>query len=174
MKALTISDADMMILGLQDEIRRSADARYDHRLHGILLVAQGMSCPEVARLLGDAPRTVEMWVQRFERHGLAGLVDGERPGRPSRLTPVQVAKVDQVLRDAPSSVGLSGQLWDGKTLSAYVAKEFGVSLGVRQAQRLFRQLGFRLRKPRPVIAHADPAQQEAYKKTARRAGGSDD
>ena len=165
MKALTISDADMIVLGLQDEIRRSADARYDHRLHGILLVAQGMSCPEVARLLGDAPRTVENWVRRFEREGLAGLVDIERPGRPSRLTAEQLARVDRALREPPSAVGLSGQLWDGKTLSAYLALEFGVSVGVRQAQRLFRLLGFRQRKPRSVIAHADPAQQAAYKKS---------
>jgi len=165
MKALTISDADMIVLGLQDEIRRSADARYDHRLHGILLVAQGMSCPEVARLLGDAPRTVENWVRRFEREGLAGLVDIERPGRPSRLTAEQLAQADRSLREPPSAVGLSGQLWDGKTLSAYLALEFGVSVGVRQAQRLFRQLGFRQRKPRPVIAHANPAQQAAYKKS---------
>jgi transposase len=114
-----------------------------------------------------------MWVQRFERHGFAGLVEGERPGRPSRLTAAQVTHVDRVLREPPSAVGLSGQLWDGKTLSAYVAQEFGVALGVRQAQRLFRQLGFRLRKPRPVIAHADPVQQAAYKKTDDAWGGSD-
>lgn len=166
MKALTIIDADTIILGLQDEIRRSAEARYDHRLHGILLVAHGMNCPEVARLLGDAPRTVENWVRRFERDGLAGLVDGERQGRPSRLTTEQLAQVDRLLRQPPSGIGISGQLWDGKTLSAYIAQEFGVKLGVRQAQRLFRQLGFRLRKPRPLIAHADPTQQAAYKKSA--------
>ncbi len=82
MKALTISDADMMVLGLQDEIRRSEESRYDHRLHGVLLVAQGMTCPEVARLLGDAPRTVERWVHHFEQDGLAGLTEGER-GRPA-------------------------------------------------------------------------------------------
>ncbi|MGH8653570.1 MAG: winged helix-turn-helix domain-containing protein [Gammaproteobacteria bacterium] len=37
---------------------------------------------------------------------------------------------------------------------------------MRQCQRLFRQMGFRLRKPRPVIAKADPAAQAAFKKTA--------
>jgi hypothetical protein len=73
MKPLTITDASTMLLGLQDEIRRSEESRYDHRLHGVLLVAQGMSCPEVSRLLGDAPRTVEYWVGRFEAQGLAGL-----------------------------------------------------------------------------------------------------
>jgi hypothetical protein len=30
---------------------------------------------------------------------------------------------------------------------------------------MFRQLGFRLRKPRPLIAHADPVEQAAVKKT---------
>ena len=82
MKPLTIKDAETVILGLQDEIRRSGEARYDHRLHGVLLVAQGLSCPQVAHLLGDAPRTVEYWVQRFEKEGLSGLVGG----RASRST----------------------------------------------------------------------------------------
>ena len=59
-----------MILGLQDEIRRSEESRYDHRLHGVLLVAQGMTCPAVAKLLGDAVRTVEYWVRRFEAEGV--------------------------------------------------------------------------------------------------------
>jgi flavin reductase (DIM6/NTAB) family NADH-FMN oxidoreductase RutF len=39
------------------------------------------------------------------------------------------------------------------------------ALGVRQCQRMFRDLGFRFRKPRPKMAHADPEQQATYKKT---------
>jgi len=55
MKALTISDTENMIMALQDEIRRNDASRYDHRLHGVLLVAQGMTCPKVAELLGIRP-----------------------------------------------------------------------------------------------------------------------
>jgi transposase len=55
-------------------------------------------------------------------------------------------------------------LWDGKTLSAFIKKRFGVTLQVRQCQRLFNQLGFRLRKPRPMIAHSDPSVQDEFKK----------
>src|SRR5512141_1176767 len=106
MKPLTITDPDI-ILGLQDEIRRSEESRYDHRLHGVLLVAQGMSCPEVGRLLGDAPRTVQYWVRRFEEQGLTGLVEGERAGRPRRLSERQLEAVDSLLRQPPSSVGLA-------------------------------------------------------------------
>jgi transposase len=162
-RPLTINDPDI-ILGLQDEIRRSEESRHDHRLHGVLLVAQGMTCPEVARLLGDSPRTVQYWLNRFEEDGLAGLTEKERSGRPTSLTEKQLAVVGKVLREAPVAHGLSGNLWDGKTLSAFIKKKFRVSLGLRQCQRLFRQLGFRLRKPRPEIAHADAELQKEHKK----------
>ncbi len=167
MKPLAISDAATIILGLQDEIRRSEESRYDHRLHGVLLVAQGMSCPEVSRLLGDSPRTVEYWVRRFEDRGLAGLVEGERSGRPRRLNDKQLEEINSVLRQPPESVGIPRGLWDGKGLAAFIKKRYGITLGVRRCQYMFKSFGFRLRKPRPLIARANPELQEAYKKTPR-------
>lgn len=167
MKALTISDQENMIMALQDEIRRNDMSRYDHRLHGVLLVAQGMTCPQVAGLLGDSPRSVVNWVQRFEAHGLAGLSEGERSGRPSRLNDQQLIQVEAALRASPVDYGLPTAMWDGPTLSAFLRRQFGVTLKVRQCQRFFRQLGFRLRKPRPQVAQADPELQRAHKKTPR-------
>jgi len=164
MKKLSISDPDIMVLALQDEIRRTEEARYDHRLHAMLLVAQGMSCRKAAALLGDSPRTVQYWVRRFEEEGLSGLVDDERRGRPRRLNEEQLDRIASVLRDSPSQAGMPANLWDGKTVSAFILKEWNIVLGVRQCQRLFRQLGFRFRKPRPVIAHAKPEEQQRFKK----------
>ncbi len=167
MRALTIADSATIVLGLQDEIRRSDESRYDHRLHGVLLVAQGMTCPEVARLLGDAPRSVEYWVRDFNEKGLAGLREGERSGRPTRLDAQQLAEIGAILRKSPRDIGLGVNLWDGKTLAAWISGKYAVDLGVRQCQRLFRQLGFRLRKPRPAIAQADPDKQKAHKKNSK-------
>jgi transposase len=129
-----------------------------------------MTCPEAARLLGDAPRSVEYWVQRLEKDGLGGLLEGERPGRPRRLTKQQMKVVDRVLRRSPSEAGLSGNLWDGKTLSTWIEQEYGIALGVRQCQRLFRHLGFRLGRPRPALAHADAELQKAHKKNKKTSG----
>jgi len=75
MKPLTIADASTIVLGLQDEIRRSEESRYDHRLHGVLLVAQGMSCPEISRRLGDSPRTVNIG---FAASKIEGWLGGKR------------------------------------------------------------------------------------------------
>ena len=164
MKALVISNAEDMFFALQDEIRRTDEARYTHRLHAHLLVAQGMSCRKVAQLLGDVPRIIVYRVNRFENEGFAGLIDVERPGRPCRLNNDHLAELEFVLRSEPRKYGLQG-LWDGKTLSAFVEQRWGIFLGVRQCQRLFRRFGFRLRKPRSKIANADPGMQAEYKKT---------
>ncbi len=165
MRKLVIADAEVMRLAIQQEIARSEESRYDHRLHGVLLVSQDLSCYQVADWLGEHPRTVERWVHRFETRGFAGLQEGERAGRPPRLTPRQMAAVDRALRKPPRSLGYAQTLWDGKLLAHHVAQRYGVPLGARQCQRLFHQLGFRRRKPRPVIAQADPAAQAAFKKT---------
>ncbi len=125
---------------LLGEIRRSAESRYDHRLHGVLLVARGLSCGNVGRLLGTCRRTVQYWVHRFEVLGLPGLRDGDRSGRPRSLDGEQVRLLAAVLDLPPGHFGLDGKGWSGKMLRAYLEREFGVTLSVRQCQRLLREI----------------------------------
>lgn len=167
MKKLEISDADLMRIAIQQEIHRSEESRYDHRLHGILLVSSGLTCYEGADLLGQSPRTIQYWVGRFEQNGFAGLQEGERSGRPSAMDGRTRLAIGKDLRSDPQDYGYAQTLWDGKLLSHHLSQHYGIQLGVRQCQRLFQQLGFRRRKPRPVIAQADPKAQKAYKKTSR-------
>jgi hypothetical protein len=55
---------------------------------------------------------------------------------------------------------------DGKTLSAWLQKSYGIGLKVRHCQRLFRHLQVRLRTPRPVLAQADSRRQKKNKKAS--------
>jgi len=166
MQKLTVKDADIMTIALQQEILRSAEARYDHRLHGVMLVSHGLTCYEVAEYLGQSPVTVQRWVQQFNTHGFAGLEDHERSGRPSRLPAEQLTILNRDLRRKPCEWGYKQNLWDSKLMAHHLMHSYGVQLGVRQCQRLFHQLKFRRRKPRPLIAKADPVAQDAYKKTS--------
>ena len=59
MRKLSVEDGDDMVIALQNEISRSLELRYDHRLHGVLIVAKGMSYYDVSNILGHSPRTVE-------------------------------------------------------------------------------------------------------------------
>ena len=166
MRKLEITDAQIMKIAVQEEILRSEESRYDHRLHGVLLISSGFSCYAVAELFGHSPRTVQSWVRRFEQSGFAGLEEVPRPGRPASLEKKMCRKLGQDLRRSPREYGYQQNLWDGKLLSHHLAQKFEVQLGLRQCQRLFSQLGFRRRKPRPLIANADPEKQRTYKKTA--------
>ena len=85
MKKLEISDTEVMGVAIRQEIARNDESRYDHRLHGVLLVANGMSARQAASWLSESERTVQRWVSRFEEIGFAGLQEGERSGRPRRL-----------------------------------------------------------------------------------------
>lgn len=166
MRRLKIQDADVMRIALQQEIERSDESRYDHRLHGVLLVATGQSCGEVAGLFGEDARTIQRWISRFEKHGFDGLREGERPGRPRALEARRWQRLSRDLRRSPREFGHAQNLWDGKLLSEHVKRRYGVSLGVRQCQRMFNRMGFRLRKPRPQVAQSDPLRVAAFKKTA--------
>jgi transposase len=142
MRSLIIPDAETAIELLQDEIRRSEESRYDHRLHAVLLVSQGLSPPEAAAWLGDSVRAVELWVHRFQEKRLAGLREGQRTGRPSRMNKDQLAQVLLAVRSSPSEAGLTGNQWDAKTLSSYL-RSLGVNLMLRQCRNLLRKWGLR-------------------------------
>ncbi len=77
-----------------------------------------------------------------------------------------ISSINSDLRNDPRNLGYSQNLWDGKLLSYHLENVYKVKLGVRQCQRLFNKLGFRLRKPRPVIARADEEAQVDFKKTS--------
>ena len=166
MRKLQIEDAEVVRLAIQQEIGPNEESRYDHRLHGLLLVSAGQSCREVAQLFGEAATTVQRWVGRFEAGGLDALREGERPGRPATLEAGQWRKLESDLRKTPRNFGLDATLWDGPSLAEHLRRRYRVDLGVRQCQRLFRRLGFRLRKPRPQVAQSDPIRVAVVKKTA--------
>ena len=168
MRPLTISFPDHSRALLQQEINLHQDARYDHRLHCVLLVASGLSCEKVASLFGDSPRTVVNWVRRFDGRGLAGLAEGNHSGRPTRLSAEQLEEVRSLVRQPPAQTEIDANLWDGKTLRVCLRKRFQVQMSVRQCQRLFRLVDTRYRLRRPLVAKADPQRQAEHKKNSKR------
>lgn len=147
---MKLSDSRLEFI-LQDEIRRSEESRYNHRLHAILLIANGMKCPEVSALLGDPERTIRRWIHRFNLYGFKGLIEVDHLGRPPRLPAAQMEKVSRILQRRPEDFGYRVKKWNGKFLSEYIRKEFGIRLGIRQCQRLYRLYGSNRSKPTAIL-----------------------
>jgi len=167
MKRIQVEDNEYMQEAIQQEILRNEDSRYDHRLHGVLLVSKGMSSYQAGAFLGHDSTTIQRWINDFNKNGFSGLYDKERPGRPASLDVRQWEKLGKDLRKQPKTFGYTQNLWDGKLLAHHLQSHYGIEVGVRQCQRIFHKFGFRRRKPRPVIAQADPSAQKTFKKTSK-------
>jgi transposase len=107
-----------------------------HRLHSVVLVLSGYSASEASRIHGDSPRAVAYWVNRFNDKGMAGLEDGERPGRPSKLDKHQIKKLQRFLKQAERK----SESINAERASAFILSEFGVSLTARQCWRILDKL----------------------------------
>lgn len=143
MTPLSVPDAPKLRDLLRREINDSSHARYLNRLHCLLLIACGHNCYEVAHYFGESPRTLELWIHRYEEAGIDGLKDRPRGGPGSRkLTTPQLSALEVDLREHPGELGYAQSAWSGKLLVTHLERKYNVRLSVRHAQRL-------LRRPRP-------------------------
>jgi len=149
-----IEGAKLVQSAIRREIDRDEASRYDHRLHALLLVASGRSCSEVAQWFGESASTVQRWVRRFQAHGLGGLHDVARSGRPRSLDAMQWRRLEADLRKTPRYFGFTARSWNGPTFAEHLRRCYGVDLGLRQCQRLFLRIASKPRRTRaaPVFS----------------------
>src|SRR5688572_13582851 len=85
---------------------RTAPVRLVERARIVQAAADGRSAPAIAAALGCSRPTVYAWVRRFNDHGLAGLQERPRAGRPPTYTAEQRAEVVAAALTAPKELGL--------------------------------------------------------------------
>jgi transposase len=123
---------------IRKEFRRSEEARYIHRLHGVLLVLLGLSTVKAGKLLGDPQRTIAHWVISFKTRGLDGLREGKKTGRSKILSPAQIKTLMNALAKSPKSAGLKADAWTNVLVSSFLHKRYGIKLNIRHCSRLLR------------------------------------
>jgi len=171
MKRLVVEHSEEVKLAIQSYFERNTESRFIHRLHGILLFINNekASCDSIGSLFGNSPRSISNWVRILNKSGdLESLRDKKRSGRPSRLHSEQKAALKKVLQRPPEENGMTANIWDGKTLSAYIERRYGIILKVRACQNLFHELGFSLKRARPKVSKGDEKKKEEVKKTLRK------
>jgi len=86
---------------LQRLVERERRADRAKRLRTVLLAKQGFTAPEIATCTGFSRRSVQDWVARYNREGLAGLETKPGRGRQPPLTPAQAEQLQQRLDAGP-------------------------------------------------------------------------
>ena len=101
---------------------RGAKTPYRDRLRAQIVpaAARGQHNARIAADLGVTADTVRKWRGRFARHGLGGLNDRPRPGRPRRISELTRAAVVALACQLPAATGVPLSRWTGPELLAEV------------------------------------------------------
>ncbi|MDP9409169.1 MAG: IS630 family transposase [Actinomycetota bacterium] len=118
---------------------RGAPAREVERARIVLLAAEGVPGKEIAAQVGCAEPTVVLWRRRYAEHGLAGLVDAPRPGKPPSVPEaVRDRVLTLTLTEPPVELGATH--WSSRLLAARLAAE-GSPLSHATVARIWRRFG---------------------------------
>ena len=94
----------------------------------MLLAAEGREAGEIGEGLRLHAKTARFWLKRFNAHGLAGLEESERPGRPPVYPADQVGAVIGAALTRPADLGLPFASWTLDRLVAYLGEAKGIAM----------------------------------------------
>ena len=137
---------------------RTAAARQVERANVVVAALEGTSVGAIAERFQLSPATVYLWLHRFEEHGLAGVADQPRGGRPATYTPEQVSQIIATALSDPQALGQSYASWTLDRLTAYLAEHRGITMKRSRLGELLLAEGLRWRKEETWFgARVDPA-----------------
>jgi transposase len=138
-------------------LRRATDVRTYRRTQAVLLMAQGRSVPDIARITGARPWAIYNWARRYRRTPTAdSLADAARPGRPRAAPAISNARIVRAFRRDPLRLGYSTTGWTVALLAEHLSRQYGCPISARTLRRRMRALGLRWKRPRYVYAEKDP------------------
>ena len=120
----------------------------------ILLSAQRHTVLELAMLFAMSCATVRFWIQRFNRHGPAGLYDDPRSGRPRKANPHVQETLVAMLQDDPRHAGYLATFWTVAMLGLALVHTVAVQLSASARRLALHELGLRWGRPRRSSARA--------------------
>jgi transposase len=125
---------------------RTEPARSVERAKIVWLSHEDRLVPAIAQELQLAPKTVRMWLKRFNADGLAGLEDAARSGRPATYTVAEVGEVIATALTNPQSLELPFASWTLDRLEAYLNETKGIAIKRSRIDEMLLAEGLRWRK----------------------------
>ena len=150
------------LVRLSKEAERDAAYRVAKRLQAVVLNSEGRTSGELAEIL-KAPRSkVSEWLSRYQAHGVEGLLEGYRCGRPPGLTRQQHEQLGDILDSGPVAYGLDSGVWTSPMIAWVIEEEFGVPYHPGHVRKLLHLLGFSVQRPRRVLSRANASEQDRW------------
>lgn len=149
---------------LRREAEKDGAYRVAKRLHAVLLNADGHSSGRIAEIL-KAPRSkASEWLANYASHGEEGLLEGQRSGRPARLSQVQRTALGDILESGPVAYGLDSGVWTSPMIGRVIEDEFDEVYHPGHIRKLLTAIGFSVQRPKRLLARADAELQARWRR----------
>lgn len=116
--------------------------RYFKRIQSIKLNAQGYSLPTISQLLEVHYNSVYHWILRYEHHGIEGLLDQPKSGRPHRLNETDQASIEAWVKETPNQP---------KTVLARIEQELDKTIHRNTLKRSLKRWDYTYRRARTSL-----------------------
>ena len=137
--------------------RAERDYQLRPRLQALWLLRRGRSVREAAGVVGAHERTVQQWLARYRRAGLAGVRAHRRAGRG------KAAYLSGEQQAALVAEAATGAFHTARDAMAWVQAQFGVTYRLKGMYRLLARLKVHPKVPRPLNPKSSLAAQDAWK-----------
>lgn len=142
-----------------------SNGRTVRRAQALLWLHQGESVGAVAHRLGLTRRAIYKIVERYQarsdRPTAERVSDLPHPGRPDHKRQQVMQVVAEFLRGSPSDYGYRAFAWTTPMLRSQVERRIAESVSARTVRRALRDLRYRYKRPRYVLARRSPTWHQA-------------
>lgn len=136
---------------LRTYAKGSADAGLRGRCKIILGLVRGNSPTTLATAgMGSSSRIYEV-MHRFIDRGLWGLADRREDNGDPKVTEFYQAELLAVVSRSPREYGYRRPTWTQELLILVLQKQTGIGISCTTMSRLFKRLGVRLGRPKPIV-----------------------
>jgi transposase len=143
MRTRTLHFPDDALPTLETFLKQTKEARGFRRAQAVREVIKGQRLQTVSDTLHFTYSALRKWVHRFAHHGVQGLADRPRSGRPPQVTCALAYHLDRLVDQDPLEHGSSHSQWSCQELATVLARQTGVRLSresVRDVLKKRRQL----------------------------------
>jgi transposase len=160
MPRLTITLTPDQVSELDDLIAHAQQPEVRRRTQIIRLLHAGYTPTYLAGELGISRKTVYNVAHTFELHGIDGLYDRHRSGRPGRADDHYRAVLEDTLALLPRDLGYSNLGWTAGLIREHMTRETGVTLSLSHLKALLHDMGYEYKRQPPYITRLLPSRQE--------------
>ncbi len=149
-------------LNLRQQAQTDKAPRVALRLQATLLSLGGHTAPAIAERLHVHRTRVHAWVSHWNEHGLEGIKEGHRSGRPCQLTRAQCQQLHGIIESGPVAYGLNTGVWTSPLLTGVIDEEFDVPYHPGHVRKRLHRIGLSVQRPTTRLIQADPKAQRKW------------